>query len=79
MGPAADRQPEPRTHTGYEWIYVLSGRLRLILGEHDVVLGAGEAAECSESRASGSTCAHDPPRRNRARRHRRAGPRDSPR
>lgn len=37
--------PEPRTHEGYEWLYVLSGRLRLLLGEHDVVLGAGEAAE----------------------------------
>ncbi|MGW1882621.1 helix-turn-helix domain-containing protein [Streptomyces sp. NPDC001970] len=37
--------PEPRTHEGYEWAYVLSGRLRLVLGEHDVVLGAGEAAE----------------------------------
>ena len=43
--PATDREPDPRTHTGYEWLYVLSGRLRLILGEHDVVLGAGEAAE----------------------------------
>jgi transcriptional regulator with XRE-family HTH domain len=38
-------EPEPRTHEGYEWLYVLSGRLRLLLGDHDVVLGAGEAAE----------------------------------
>lgn len=37
--------PDPRTHEGYEWLYVLSGRLRLVLGEHDVVLVAGEAAE----------------------------------
>ncbi|MFI9213529.1 helix-turn-helix domain-containing protein [Streptomyces sp. NPDC053253] len=37
--------PEPRVHEGYEWLYVLSGRLRLVLGEHDVVLAAGEAAE----------------------------------
>ncbi|MEU8758725.1 XRE family transcriptional regulator [Streptomyces sp. NPDC048659] len=36
---------EPRVHEGYEWLYVLSGSLRLVLGEHDVVLGAGEAAE----------------------------------
>jgi len=36
---------EQRTHEGYEWLYVLSGRLRLLLGDHDVVLGAGEAAE----------------------------------
>ncbi|MEU8620596.1 XRE family transcriptional regulator [Streptomyces sp. NPDC048623] len=38
-------QPDPRVHEGYEWVYVLSGRLRLVLGEHDVELGAGEAAE----------------------------------
>ncbi|MET7617657.1 XRE family transcriptional regulator [Streptomyces sp. NPDC005408] len=36
---------ELRTHEGYEWLYVLSGRLRLLLGDHDVVLTAGEAAE----------------------------------
>ncbi|MBU2670587.1 XRE family transcriptional regulator [Actinoplanes bogorensis] len=43
---AGDRQtPNPKTHEGYEWLYVLSGRLRLILGEHDLVLPAGEAAE----------------------------------
>jgi transcriptional regulator with XRE-family HTH domain len=39
------RQPDPRTHEGYEWLYVLSGRLRLVIGEHDLVLPAGEAAE----------------------------------
>lgn len=32
-------------HAGYEWLYVLSGRLRLRLGEHDLLLNAGEAAE----------------------------------
>ncbi|MEW2553798.1 helix-turn-helix transcriptional regulator [Streptomyces zhihengii] len=36
---------EQRTHEGYEWLYVLSGRLRLLLGDHDVVLTEGEAAE----------------------------------
>ncbi|MFI1359296.1 helix-turn-helix domain-containing protein [Streptomyces sp. NPDC020898] len=43
--PGRSEEPEPRTHEGYEWVYVLSGRLRLVLGEHDVVLGSGEAAE----------------------------------
>ena len=38
-------EPEPRTHEGYEWIYVLNGRLRLVLGDHDLVLTPGEAAE----------------------------------
>ena len=36
---------EQRSHEGYEWLYVLSGRLRLLLGDADVVLSAGEVAE----------------------------------
>lgn len=43
--PQGTEEPEPRTHEGYEWLYVLSGRLRVVLGEHDVVMTAGEAAE----------------------------------
>lgn len=39
------RTPQPQTHEGYEWLYVLNGALRLILGEHDLVLAPGEAAE----------------------------------
>ena len=34
-----------QTHEGYEWLYVLSGRVRLLLGEHDLILTAGEVAE----------------------------------
>ena len=41
--PRAD--PDPQTHEGYEWLYVLNGRLRLVLGEHDLVLEPGEVAE----------------------------------
>ncbi|GHC85090.1 hypothetical protein GCM10007079_27660 [Nocardiopsis terrae] len=36
---------EPRSHEGYHWLYVLNGRLRLILGDQDFVLAAGEVAE----------------------------------
>ena len=43
--PPVDSPPERRTHDGYEWLYVLSGRLRLLLGEQDLVLTRGEAAE----------------------------------
>jgi transcriptional regulator with XRE-family HTH domain len=43
--PVHDQTPSLRSHEGYEWIYVLSGRLRLILGEYDIVMAAGEAAE----------------------------------
>lgn len=41
--------PEPdrklRTHAGHEWLYVLSGEMRLVLGEHDITMQPGEVAE----------------------------------
>ena len=43
--PRTQSDPQPRTHDGFEWLYVLSGRMRLVLGEQDLVLGVGEAAE----------------------------------
>ena len=39
------RELRRRRGEGYEWMYVLSGRLRLRLGEHDFVMKAGEVAE----------------------------------
>jgi transcriptional regulator with XRE-family HTH domain len=44
---ARRRTPVLRTHEGHEWLYVLSGRLRLVLGDRDLVLEPGEAAEFS--------------------------------
>ncbi len=38
-------EPEPQVHEGYEWLYVLSGQLRLLLGHSTVELRAGEVAE----------------------------------
>jgi transcriptional regulator with XRE-family HTH domain len=43
--PASQSKPNLRSHDGFEWLYVLSGRMRLILGDQDLVLGVGEAAE----------------------------------
>ncbi|MZE79992.1 helix-turn-helix domain-containing protein [Streptomyces xinghaiensis] len=46
--PAAERPPgRPRqvSHEGYEWLCVLYGRLWLALGDQDLVLAAGDAAE----------------------------------
>ena len=43
--PPTQSEPNPRTHDGFEWLYVLSGRMRLVLGDQDLVLGIGEAAE----------------------------------
>lgn len=39
------REPDPRSHEGYHWLYVLRGRLRVVLGDNDVVLTQGEVAE----------------------------------
>jgi transcriptional regulator with XRE-family HTH domain len=36
---------EPKVHEGYEWIYVLSGRLHLVLGHRVLDLGPGEVVE----------------------------------
>jgi transcriptional regulator with XRE-family HTH domain len=43
--PTGQVTPDLRSHDGYEWIYVLSGRMRLVLGDQDWVLAAGEVAE----------------------------------
>ena len=43
--PHTQSDPQPRAHDGFEWLYVLSGRMRLVLGSQDLVLGVGEAAE----------------------------------
>jgi transcriptional regulator with XRE-family HTH domain len=40
-----DREPDLRTHEGYDWAYVLNGTLRLVLGERNLILNPGEAAE----------------------------------
>ena len=38
-------RPQLKSHDGYEWLYVLSGELRLLLGGHDLTMKAGEVAE----------------------------------
>lgn len=43
--PAESSPGALRTHDGSEWMYVLAGRVRLIVGRRDLVLGAGEVAE----------------------------------
>ena len=43
--PASNSEPSPKSHEGYEWLFALFGRMRLVLGDHDLVLGDGEAAE----------------------------------
>ena len=45
--PRTQSKPNPRVHEGYEWLYVLSGRMRLILGDQDLIVEPGEAVEFS--------------------------------
>jgi transcriptional regulator with XRE-family HTH domain len=42
-------EPTPQNHEGFEWLYVLNGRLRLVIGERDLILPPGEAAEFDTS------------------------------
>lgn len=45
------RRPPPRSslriHDGHDWMYVLDGRMRLLLGEQDLIVEPGEAVEFS--------------------------------
>jgi transcriptional regulator with XRE-family HTH domain len=43
--PVTKVMPELTSHEGYEWMYVLSGRVRLIIGDNDIVLSTGEVVE----------------------------------
>jgi quercetin dioxygenase-like cupin family protein len=39
------RTPQQRVHPGHDWFFVIEGRVRLLLGEREVVVDTGEAAE----------------------------------
>ena len=45
--PAELREPALRTHEGHQWLYVLRGRLRVVVERHDVVVARGEALQFS--------------------------------
>ena len=38
-------EPKLQSHAGYEWAYVLNGTLRVMIGDRDMALQTGEAAE----------------------------------
>jgi len=40
-----DRTPEQRVHPGHDWFFVIEGRVRLLLGEREIIVETGEAAE----------------------------------
>ena len=41
----SDRAPEHRVHPGHDWFFVTDGRVRLLLGEREVIVETGQAAE----------------------------------
>jgi DNA-binding XRE family transcriptional regulator/mannose-6-phosphate isomerase-like protein (cupin superfamily) len=40
-----DQTPEQRVHPGHDWFFVIEGRVRLLLGEREIIVETGEAAE----------------------------------
>ena len=46
--PPERNKPALRTHEGYEWLYVLSGRMRLILAEHDITMEPGSPTPATQ-------------------------------
>ncbi len=43
--PASKGPPEPQVHPGRDWFYVLAGTARLVLGDREHLVEAGQAAE----------------------------------
>ena len=37
--------PEQRVHPGHDWFFVIEGQVRLALGEREIIVDTGEAAE----------------------------------
>jgi transcriptional regulator with XRE-family HTH domain len=52
-GHPPDAPVATKVHAGYDWIYVLSGRVRLAIGDDETVLTPGEAAEFDTRRPHG--------------------------
>lgn len=48
ISPRRRKPPSPLpVHEGHDWMYVLDGRMRLLLGEQDLTIQPGEAVEFS--------------------------------
>ncbi len=40
-----DPAPRQRVHPGHDWLFVIEGRVQLLLGDRELIVEAGEAAE----------------------------------
>lgn len=54
------RAPELRVHPGHDWLFVLEGRVRLMLGERQITVETGEAAEFATMTPHAVTALDDP-------------------
>ncbi|MGH9307100.1 MAG: helix-turn-helix domain-containing protein [Acidimicrobiales bacterium] len=52
--------PEQRVHPGHDWFFVLEGRVRLWLGEREITVETGEAAEFATMTPHGFTAIDGP-------------------
>ena len=43
--PSSRKAPDLQVHPGRDWFYVLSGTARLVLGDHEHLVEAGQAAD----------------------------------
>ncbi len=43
--PASKKRPDPQVHPGRDWMYVLEGTARLLLGDREHLVETGQAAE----------------------------------
>jgi transcriptional regulator with XRE-family HTH domain len=43
--PVGGEEPVLHSHEGFQWLYVLSGAVRLVVERHDVVLSPGQATQ----------------------------------
>ena len=43
--PSSTKPPDPRVHPGRDWFYVLEGTVRLLLGDREFLVEAGQAAD----------------------------------
>lgn len=55
-----DGPPDPQVHPGHDWFFVLSGAVRLILGDRELIVRQGEAAEFSTMIAHSITALGEP-------------------
>ena len=54
------RPPEQRVHPGHDWFFVLEGRILLHLGEREVTVETGEAAEFATMTPHSMTAIDEP-------------------